>query len=138
MMDAGFNSTSGFIEYSVSPRVTEVTITPQTPLRVCARSTEPRSAASAGAERGDEYEDATGVAARAVRTGVRRALERRRVGWRRCAADSGSPTARKIGETRTAASCAPPGAPKAAKATTAMQESVMLRASRLIRMRPGG
>src|SRR5687767_12649164 len=82
MIDAGFSSMSGFDANSVSPRVTDVTITPQRPLRVCAARIPARTVFNAAAPRGDDHEVGAG-AERAVRTGVRRAV-RRREGLRRC------------------------------------------------------
>src|SRR5688500_106342 len=82
MIDAGLSRTSALWANNVSPRVTDVTITPHVPPRVCAPSTIPKSVASADAVRGDDHDGPTGAAARAVRTGVRRGV--RRVVRRRC------------------------------------------------------
>src|ERR1700741_2005103 len=84
MMDAGLRSASALCANNVSPRVTDVTMTPHVPPLVCAPSTAARSIARADAVRGDEN-DATGAGARAVRTGVRRGVApAREVLRRRC------------------------------------------------------
>src|SRR5688500_58203 len=79
MIDAGLRSASALCANNVSPRVTDVTMTPHVPPRVWAPSTMPRSLASAEADRGDDHDGPTGAVARAVRTGVRRGVVRPRV-----------------------------------------------------------
>jgi hypothetical protein len=53
IVDAGSNRPPAFVEYSVSPRVSETIIAPHVPLRVRAFRNVPISEASASAESGD-------------------------------------------------------------------------------------
>ena len=69
IVDAGSNMLPAFVEYSVSPRVSETIMAPHVPLRVRAFRNVPMSAASASAETGEVYRSAGG--------GVRRAVGRR-------------------------------------------------------------
>jgi hypothetical protein len=69
IVDAGSNKLPAFVEYSVSPRVSETIIAPQDPLRVRAFRNVPISDASASADSGEVKRSAGG--------GVRRAVGRR-------------------------------------------------------------
>src|SRR5688572_21987673 len=108
MIEAGFNSSSAFDAKRVSPRVTDATMTPQIPPRVCARRIDARSVDRAIVVRGDVQAGPTGTVERAVRTGVRLAAVRRRDVWRRWMAFAASgPTARMDDGARSLEPCAP-------------------------------